>query len=432
MISLGHHFRRDDQTTQLMFGQPGRSHIPPLSEAVIQTRIDNHHNLQPSIVEPLERLNNKNVVLAKSVSPTSYFVQCRMLNPSSASVFLKKRFCLGTFEPIDIPANSLNIVDSPKIPTPKTSAPNFQSSEEILAGMEIKIEEDQFSKSNYAKLTHFIAKNRDIFATKLSEIPGTDQFMHKIETTTVKPIRQRIDRTTRAARREIERQTEEMLKMGIISESDSPWSAPVLLKENEEQRYVMDYRKLNDITVAMYQPLPTMDKILDCMSDSQPQIFSSLDMRQGYRQIPVEPQSRAKTAFSVQWLRQFQFNRMPFGLKKAAFSLIQMTSSVLRRIAFKYCLAYLNDILVYSSNLSEHLEHLDKIFKRLRHANLRLHPKKCKFALPGVKYLGHILSKNGVSVDHAKVAAVKHYPRPTNLKTVRGYLGLSGYFRRFI
>ena len=123
---------------------------------------------------------------------------------------------------------------------------------------------------------------------------------------------------------------------------------------------------------------------------------------------------------------------MPFGLCDSPLTFIQMMTSVLRRILFKYCLAYLDDILVFSSNLTEHMSHLDEVFKRLRAANLRLHPKKCRFALPEVYYLGHVLLKNGVSVDQTKVTAVEEFPRPTNLKTVRGFLGLSGYYRRFI
>ena len=225
-----------------------------------------------------------------------------------------------------------------------------------------------------------------------------------------------------------------MLKMGIITESDSPWSAPVLLvkKANGEQRFCVDYRKLNSITTNVFQNLITMDEILDCMSENQPKIFSSLDMRQGYYQVPMDPASRAKTAFSTPDGQHFEFTRMPFGLKNAPFSFIQMTSSIFKRILFKYCLAYLDDVLVFSSTLTDHIAHLDEVFKRLRAANLRLHPKKCKFALPEIRYLGHTLSKDGVSVDQSKVTAVKDYPRPTNLKTVRGFLGLSGYFRRFI
>ena len=204
--------------------------IPPLTEAVIQASIDNHYKLQPSIVEPLERLSDKKVGMAEAVvSPSSYFVQCRMLNPTSSSVFFKQGFCLGTIEPIDIPEHSLNVIDShtPSPQTAKVTPSNlFQSPEHVLSELEIKIDKEKFSKSDYATFTQFIAKNRDIFATSLKDLPGTEKFMHKIETTTEKPIRLRTYRTTPAARAEIKRQTDEMLQMGNIQESECPWNAP--------------------------------------------------------------------------------------------------------------------------------------------------------------------------------------------------------------
>jgi hypothetical protein len=415
--------------------------IPPLSEAVIQCNIDRHYKLQTSIMEPVDNINNKNIAVARCVvSPSSYIVMCRILNPTSSSVFLKQGFALCTIEPIEINENSsvtsLNDKQSPKLPQTQKSKlknSNVRSAQEILDEMGLKIDKDKLSDTDYQNLTQFLVTNKDVFASSITDLPGTNRVLHRIETTTNKPIRQRMYRTTPADREEISRQTEEMLKMGVIVPSDSPFSSPVVLvsKSNGQKRFCVDYRRLNDVTEENHHPLPNMTTILDCMAERQPRIFSVLDMRSGFWQVALDPATAYKTAFSTSE-GHYEFRRLAFGLRNSPATFQQLMTSVLRHLLFKYALVYIDDILIFSSNMKDHLSHLDEVFKRFREANLKLHPEKCQFAVPEVKYLGHILSDKGVHVDQSKVTAVRDYPRPTNLKQLRGFLGLSGYYRRFI
>ena len=332
--------RRPDNTA---FVRAARSiTIPPLTEAIVDVTIDRHYSLKhPSIIEPVERLIDKKVMLAKCiVTPKSHVLQCRMLNPTSASVFFKRNYIFGTIEPLGDQCHDINVIDSQQSPGSSqihSEKTKITSPEEILKELHLEIDKTKFSKSDYIKLVQFLAKNKDLFATKLSDVPGTDVIEHKIEVTSEKPIRLRAYRTTPAARAEIERQLDEMLEQGVISESDSPWSAPVLLvkKANGDQRLVVDFRQVNQVTVDKFQSLPTMDEIFDCMAENHPTIFSSLDLFSGYLQIPMEQSSKKYTGFTTSQQNHFEYNFMPYGMKGAPFTFIALMQKILRGINYR-------------------------------------------------------------------------------------------------
>ena len=203
--------------------------IPPLSESLVKVKIDDHYRWQTSIIEPIANLSSKRLALARCiVSPKSPTVLCKVLNPTLASVYLKKHSKIGTIEPVDVDSNNVhkqtvNVIETNTDKnggSKNTSKTNFQSPEEILNELGIKIEKDSLSEGDYFKLVNFLAKNQDVFAKSLADLPGTDLILHKIDTGDAPPFRQRMFRTTPEARKEISRQTEEMLKMGIIRESD--------------------------------------------------------------------------------------------------------------------------------------------------------------------------------------------------------------------
>ena len=161
---------------------------------------------------------------------------------------------------------------------------------------------------------------------------------------------------------------------------------PVLLvkKANGDQRLVIDYRQLNSVTKDRFLSLPTMDEIIDCMAEKHPTIFSSLDLFSGYLQVPMEQSSRKYTALTANG-RHLEFLKMPFGAKGSPFTFIELMSKILRNINYRYAMCYLDDVAVFSSNMADHLMHLDEIFQRFRAAKLRLNPKKCKFCVIGNK-----------------------------------------------
>lgn len=169
-------------------------------------------------------------------------------------------------------------------------------------------------------------------------------------------------------------------------------------KKDGSWRFTVDYRKLNQITVPISQPLPRIEDVFDALGESKARIFSTLDLNLAYFQIPLDPETRQKSAF-VTHEGVFEFTGMPFGLRNAPMSFQLLMSLVLKGLNWKFVLCYIDDILVFSSNLETHLQHLKEVFQRLRDAKLTLKPSKCKFGLDKVVFLGHVISSEGVSVE---------------------------------
>ena len=410
--------------------------IPPESEAMVLAKIkDFKGRNKDAIIEPLDDLYKKKIVMARCVvRPTRDTVMCRLLNPTNASVFLVKGTQIGTIESVEInneKGANLNVLGTEE--TNKKQSARNKTADEILGELGIEIDRTNLKHEDYVTLSSFLVKNKDAFATSLADLPGTDLYLHKIETTTEQPVRQRAYRVSPETKAEIARQTEEMLKMGVIKESDSAWNSPILMvkKKSGEQRFCIDFRRVNDITVNQYFEIPTFDDAVDCMASKQPSIFSSLDLRSGYWNMKLDPMTSHKTAFSTHEAH-YEFLRLPFGMKNAGFNFQQLMHTVLKKILYKYCLAYLDDVLIFSNTMKEHMEHLTEIFDRFREAKLKLNGKKCQFAKSEVLYLGFILSKDGIRTDESKIEAVRTFPRPTSAKAIKQWLGFSGYYRRFV
>jgi hypothetical protein len=222
-----------------------------------------------------------------------------------------------------------------------------------------------------------------------------------------------------------------MQRRGVIEESDSPWSSPVILvrKRNGELRFCMDYRKLNDVTKKDCFPLPRIDDTLDKLAGAK--WFSTLDLKSRYWQVDVHLDDKEKTAFSMgQGL--WQFTVMPLGLCNAPATFERLMVTVLRGLMYDSCLVYLDDVIVIGHTFQEHLRNLRKVFERLQEARLKLNPDKCHLLQQEVRYLGHIVSPKGTSTDPKKLKAMQEWPTPRTKHEIRSFLGLCTYYRRFI
>ena len=223
----------------------------------------------------------------------------------------------------------------------------------------------------------------------------------------------------------------EMTKLGFVRESKSPYSAPILfvVKKDGTMRLVVDYRALNEVTVKNRYAMPLVGTLFDQLAGAK--FFSKLDLRSGYYQIRVAAGDEPKTAFATRY-GHYEFTVLPMGLCNAPATFMHLMQSTFRDELDKFVLCYLDDILVYSLTLEQHLEDLEVVMQRLTAARLFAKESKCDFFRPQVEFLGHLVGQDGLSMMDDKVHAIMHWPTPTTQKDVEQFLGLSGYYRAFI
>lgn len=281
-----------------------------------------------------------------------------------------------------------------------------------------------------------IKNHSDLFRLPGDELGCTSAVKHKIVTTETQAVHTRQYRFPPAHKEEINRQVTDLIENKIISPSDSPYSSPLWIvpkkadsKGNKRWRMVVDFRALNEKTLGDAYPLPNITDILDQLGSSK--YFSVFDLASGFHQIPMHESDAQKTAFSTPY-GHYQFNRMPFGLKNAPATFQRLMDQVLSGLQGTELFVYLDDIVIYSSSLTEHAAKFNKLAERLRKANLKLQPDKCEFLRKEVTYLGHVISETGVKPDPKKIEAVREFPRPRNHKNIKQFLGLAGYYRKFI
>ncbi|XP_076660824.1 uncharacterized protein LOC143364275 [Halictus rubicundus] len=281
-------------------------------------------------------------------------------------------------------------------------------------------------------LIHYL----DVFNLETDTLPCTNLAKHTITLKENKIINTKSYRPPECHKLEIEKQMNDMLNKKIIEESDSPYNSPVWVvpkkadaSGKQKWRIVIDFRKLNELTDQDAYPLPDIDDILSQLGNAK--FFSALDLSSGFHQIPMDPDSKKYTAFSTPQ-GHFHYNRMPFGLKNAPATFQRMMDTALRGLVNKHCFVYLDDIIIFGDTIGKHNENLAMVLQRLRELGLKIQPDKCEFLKPELEYLGHLVTAEGVKPNPKKILAVERFKVPTTPTEIKSFLGLSGYYRKFI
>ena len=353
---------------------------------------------------------------------------------------------LNTVDPQnEVPIQVINTGHEPITLYSGMSIASFSSSVEIMSvsdkehspdnmqgdGMpDVDLAGANLSPSQKHDLNRLIWEFRDLFVSEGGCTGRTSVIKHTIRTEG-SPIRQPLRRIPFVLQDTVKTEIKKMLQQGVIRKSCSPWSSPVVMikKKDGAWRFCIDFRKVNSVTHKDAYPLPRIDETLESLSGSQ--YFTTLDLASGYWQVEVSESDKEKTAFSTRD-GHYEFNVMPFGLTNAPATFQRLMECVLAGLTFEQCLIYLDDIVVFSATFPQHLERLRTVFEHLAHAGLKLKPNKCHFARSEIRYLGHIVSRDGVKADPEKLRAITSYPIPRDVKELRQFLGLANYYRRFI
>lgn len=271
----------------------------------------------------------------------------------------------------------------------------------------------------------------DVFALHDMDFGHTDKVKHHIKLSDETPFKHRPRPIHPQDVSAVRKHLQELLNAGIIRESESPFASPIVVvrKKDNSVRLCIDFRKLNAQTIKDAYALPNLEEAFSVLTGSK--WFSVLDLKSGYYQIEMEEQDKAKTAF-VCPLGFWEFNRMPQGVTNAPSTFQRLMERCMGSLNRSEVLVFIDDLIVFSETLEEHERRLLQVLNRLREYGLKLSPEKCKFFQTSVRYLGHVVSEDGVSTDPSKIEVVKAWPRPQNLKELKSFLGFAGYYRRFV
>lgn len=306
---------------------------------------------------------------------------------------------------------------------------NKNQTTNITADAEPDLNDTDLNEFQKNKIKTLIQSFRDVFTNK----PGrTTTLRHQINLIPgSQPHNSPPFRYAPARRQIIEDNLKEMLDQDIIIPSHSPWASPVVLapKKDGTLRFCIDYRKLNAMTIRDAYPIPRIDDTLDSLQEAR--FISTLDLRSGYWQVEMDQNSRQKTAF-VTHKGLFEFKVMPYGLTNAPATFQRLMDIVLAGLKWQCCLVYIDDVIIYSPTFEQHITDLHKVFQALRHAKLTLKASKCHFCRREMRYLGHIITQAGIKPDPNLIDSVIKFPTPKRLKDLQSFLGLTGYYRRFI
>ena len=292
---------------------------------------------------------------------------------------------------------------------------------------------NQLTDKQHSQVAEFIRVNHRVFAINPQAPEVSKGIPVKIPTGGAKPIKLPPYRANPNKAIEIKKKVETMLKDGVIEETKSPWSSPVVLvqKKDGTTRFCIDYRKLNDITTKDSFPVPRVDDTLDALGNADAKIFSTMDLASGYWQLKIDDDDKEKTAFVTQ-NGTYQFRVMPFGLTGAPGAFCRVMNSTMSDLLWKCCLVFVDDIVVWSKSYQQHFIDLQQVFDKLIEAGFTLKASKCKFFYDRIEFLGYVIEPGIIRTDPVKVKPIQEFNAPRTKPELQRFLGMIGWYRRFI
>ena len=402
--------------------------IVPGREAQLICRVTTSPRSNIGLIEHFAE-KDPGVLLAATVAQTDAKgrLVARCLNTSSKPVTLNAGAMIGVYTPLsrdqiypDVQSTSVPKDTPSHVALPQHVEPLF---EQAATSCETPRQRRQ--------LANLLLEYSDVFSCGDTDVGRTNLVSHSIPVEPgTHPVRQAPRRLGAEKDQEVERQVGELVDKGLVEPADSAWSSPVVLvkKKDGSWRLCVDYRQLNAVTRKDAYPLPRIDDSLDALSGSA--YFSTLDLVSGYWQVPLDQDAQEKAAFTTRG-GLWKWRVLPFGLTSAPATFERLMEQVLKGLQWKSLLLYLDDVIVFSPDFETHLDRLGTVFARFRQANLKLKPSKCELLQQQVRYLGHVVSSQGVSTDPEKIKAIKEWQVPRCQTEVRTFLGFMGYYRRF-
>ena len=365
------------------------------------------HSKRVVVCTDSEELLMKGQVMSVSskseLLPHNSRVKVMLRNLSAKSVKVPAKTTLGE-------VSACNVVPPIWGPEPEavpektdTEKPWTKEMQDLFEQLGLNEPKDWMTEEDVLEAKRLVQKFHTIFSKHDLDLGKTYQVKYKIKLTDSTPFKERYRRIPPSQYEAVRKHLQEMLDIGAIRPSDSPWCSAVVLvkKKNGELRFCIDLRKLNMRTIKDAYNLPRIDETLERLKGSC--VFSSLDLKSGYWQVEIEEESKQYTAFTLGPLGFYECNRMPFGATNAPATFQRLMESCLGDLNLNWCIIYLDDVVVYAPTVEEHLKRLEGVFQKLKDAGLKLKPSKCELFKKSISYLGHVVSEDGIHTDPKKI-----------------------------
>lgn len=353
-----------------------------------------------------------------------------VVNMGNSDVLLFRRRVLGTLVRVHVVSLPMGITEV----RPCTASAYSQGTQVASSTVPEQIAALNLSalpEVEQEKVRALLSRYQTVFSEHDGDLGCTSLISHDIPVLDDIPVRQRHRRVPPSEYEVVRAHINQLLESQIIRESCSPYASPIVLvkKKDGSLRLCVDYRQLNAKTRRDAFPLPRIEESLDALTGAC--WFSTMDLASGYNQVPVTEGDKPKTAFCTPF-GLFEWNRMPFGLCNAPSTFQRLMERIFGDQQCQSLLLYLDDIVVFSTSIAQHLERLGLVLDRLEREGLKARLDKCAFLQREVRYLGHVISSKGVATDPSKIEAVAQWPRPSSVTELRSFLGFSSYYRRFV